>query len=171
MTNPFAELAAFDRLCETLGSELDLTDPANVEALMEGESNLKEMAEALMDDIDEAEVLQKGLSAKIEEFTARKKLHENTIGDAKSWLFKIIERLPEDKRGKRTLRLPTATVSYSTGKQSVVITDELALPIAMMNQKDPTPDKAKIKAALDAGEDVPGAALSNGAPNISIRRR
>jgi hypothetical protein len=171
MPNAFAELAAFDRLCETLGSEMDLTDPAAIDALMEGESQLKEMAEALLDDIDEAEALQKGLAAKIAEFTARQTVHDNAIKNAKAVLFKVMERMPEDKKGKRTLRLATATISYTTGAKRVIITDEEALPFDMMTTSDPRPDKRAIKDELDAGRPVPGAMLGNGEPSVSIRRK
>jgi hypothetical protein len=169
MTDLFGELAAFGRLCETLGSEIDLTDSEAVLALME-ETNIKPAAEALIDDVDEAEALLKGLQAKIDEFTARKTLHENTIKAAKQWLFKIVEQLPP-KKGKRTLRLPTATVSYTAGASKVVITDESALPFDMLSTTDPTPDRKAIRAELDAGRAVPGAVLSNGEPTISIRRK
>ena len=170
MPDIYRNLAAFDDLCRQMSESVDLTDAESVEALME-ETNLKPMAEALLSDIDEAEVLQKGLQAKIDEFTARKTVHDNAVKSAKEWLFKIIERLPEDKRGKRTLRLPTATVSAVAGKQSVVITDAAALPFDMMSTKDPVPDKTAIRAELDAGRAVPGATLSNGTPSISIRRK
>ncbi|MGH1478797.1 MAG: siphovirus Gp157 family protein [Geminicoccales bacterium] len=171
MPNAFAELAAFDRLCETMGSDLDLTDPTTIDALMEGESQLKEMAGALLDDIDEAEVLQKGLNAKIDEFKARQTVHANLIKSAKSVLFKVIEKLPPDRKGKRTLRLATATIAYTAGSKKVVITDEDALPFDMMSTSDPTPDNKAIKEELDAGRAVSGAMLSNGEPSISIRRK
>ncbi len=171
MPNAFAELAAFDRLCETLGTDLDLTDPTTIDALMEGETQLKELAGALLDDIDEAEVLQKGLKAKTDEFQARQTVHDNTIKSAKSLLFKVIEKLPPDKKGRRTLRLATATISYTAGTKKVVITDEDELPFDMMSASDPKPDKKAIKEELDAGRAVSGAMLSNGEPSISIRRK
>jgi hypothetical protein len=169
--NAFAELVAFDRLLERIGSDVDLTDPEAVNALMEGESNLKEMAEALLDDLDEADILAKGLAGKIAELESRKTVHDNQIKAVKAVLFKVIERLPPDNKGKRTLRLATATISYTAGASKVVITDESALPFDMLSTTDPTPDRKAIRAELDAGRAVPGAVLSNGEPTISIRRK
>lgn len=64
------------------------------------------------------------------------------------------------------------TVSIASAPAAVVITDAGAIPAAYIRTTE-APDKAAIRKAIEAGEDVPGAVLSrgNGAPVLSIRKR
>lgn len=64
--------------------------------------------------------------------------------------------------------LPEATVSVGKGRAGVEIVDESLLPDNVVKLKR-EPDKTAIKAALDAGEDVPGAALRLGGETITVR--
>ncbi|RRY11378.1 hypothetical protein EGJ58_06865 [Brucella anthropi] len=64
--------------------------------------------------------------------------------------------------------LPEATVSIGKGRSGVEIVDESLLPDNVVKLKR-EPDKTAIKAALDAGEDVPGAALRVGGETITVR--
>jgi len=68
----------------------------------------------------------------------------------------------------RKFELPQATLSVRAGSQSVIISDEAAIPESMIRIKR-EPDKAKIKDALKAGDDVPGAILSNGGETLNVR--
>ena len=68
----------------------------------------------------------------------------------------------------RKAPLQEATLSLRDGSPKVVITDEAALPEEFVRWKS-EPDKTAIKEALSAGQDVPGAALSNGTPTVSLR--
>lgn len=64
------------------------------------------------------------------------------------------------------------TVSIASAPAAVVITDANAIPAAFIRTTE-APDKAAIRKAIEAGDDVPGAVLSrgNGAPVLSIRKR
>lgn len=64
--------------------------------------------------------------------------------------------------------LPEATVSIGKGRAGVEIVDEALLPDNVVKLKR-EPDKTAIKAALDAGEDVPGAVLREGQPSVTVR--
>jgi Siphovirus Gp157 len=63
---------------------------------------------------------------------------------------------------------PDFTASIRMGQPAVVITDESALPAAFVRTKT-EPEKTLIAAALKAGQDVPGAALTNQTPSIQVR--
>lgn len=63
------------------------------------------------------------------------------------------------------IRYGAMQASVGRGTPSVVITDEAAIPPAMMRT---APDKAAILAQLKAGKHIPGATLSNAAPRLSI---
>lgn len=64
--------------------------------------------------------------------------------------------------------LPEATVSIGKGRAGVEIVDETLLPDNVVKMKR-EPDKTAIKAALDAGDDVPGAVLREGQPSVTVR--
>jgi len=59
------------------------------------------------------------------------------------------------------------SVSLSAGRPGVVVTDEAALPDAY-TKIERVPDRAAIKAALEAGEVVPGAELANAMPQMRV---
>jgi hypothetical protein len=65
---------------------------------------------------------------------------------------------------------PDFSVSISAGSPSVQIIDAGALPDAFV-VTERRPDKVVISAALKAGQEVPGATLSNSGPRITIRTR
>lgn len=170
-SNPFTELARFDELCRRHGSVLDLTDEEMVDALMTGETDLKEIAEALIADLDELEVQQAGLKTKIDEFSQRKLAFDGQAERVRAVLFKVLERMPVDAKGKRSLKLPTATLTYKAGTPKVVVTCERDVPFDLMRKKPPEPDLKAILDELKAGVPVPGAQLSNGVPSLQIRRK
>lgn len=62
------------------------------------------------------------------------------------------------------------SVSVSAGRPGVVMTDEAALPDAFV-RIERMPDRAAIKHALEAGEVVPGAALQNAMPSLTVRSK
>lgn len=72
--------------------------------------------------------------------------------------------------GLKKAERPRATISVRPGSVSVQITDEAEIPTQLMREKvTRAPDKAAIKAQLEAGETVPGAELVRGAETISVR--
>lgn len=66
------------------------------------------------------------------------------------------------------IELPEATVSFRATPRAVIIADEAAIPDAMWRVKR-EPDKPAIREALQQGEPVPGAYLSNGGRTLAIR--
>jgi hypothetical protein len=53
---------------------------------------------------------------------------------------------------------------------SVHVTDVDALPVIMRREKTVIePDKHALRAALEAGEEIPGAMLSNGMPVLTVK--
>lgn len=62
-------------------------------------------------------------------------------------------------------RVAQGTFSLRVGEPKVEITNEDDLPYRLC-KKTYTPDRAAIKVALERGEDVPGARLTNGNPTL-----
>ena len=70
----------------------------------------------------------------------------------------------------KKVKTPMFTVSLSAAKKRVVILDEDLIPAEFRAEaKTPPPDKAAIKAALEAGTKVPGASLGMGDPTLTVR--
>jgi hypothetical protein len=65
---------------------------------------------------------------------------------------------------------PLATVSIRPGSLSVRIVEEADIPSQLMREKiTRAPDKAEIKAQIEAGVEVPGAVLERGDETVSVR--
>lgn len=72
--------------------------------------------------------------------------------------------------GLRKLATPAGSVSIVPAPARVLITDEAAVPLHWWRQRvTPYLDKAGIRAALQGGQEVPGATLSNRADTIRVR--
>jgi hypothetical protein len=73
--------------------------------------------------------------------------------------------------GRKKVELPDLTASVANGRLGVHISDVNKVPdIYVEVVTERKPDKATIKSAIEAGHDVPGAALKNGADYLTIRK-
>lgn len=77
-----------------------------------------------------------------------------------------------DALGMSKFSDPEFTLSISAGKPKLQIIDDAIIPDRYTEMIMTTsPDKAAIKAALERGEEVPGATMSNGAAVLTVRTR
>jgi|GEM_PF-4809238 len=160
------ELTYFEHLLKKLGDDFDTTDMEAVDALLEGETDLLEMAQSSLDEIDFIEALQIGVETKAKALMERSAKYKAQIGTIKAVLEKITVKMPDQK-----LRLDSATCYMRKGSQSVVIVDQDKIPFDLMRTKDPEPDKTAIAELLKAEKAVDGCTLSNGAPSFQIKRK
>lgn len=97
-------------------------------------------------------------------YSAREKTFTDRIARGRTALLTFMQEL-----GLRSMPLPEGTVIVSAGKPSLNgETDPAALPDDLVRIKR-EPDKTAIRAALEAGREVPGYALGNATPTLSIR--
>ena len=75
-----------------------------------------------------------------------------------------------DAMGERKVQHPFATVSRTKPRARVVIEDEHQIPTQLMKVKK-SPDLTAIKAQMDAGEYVPGAAIALGNEGVTVRSK
>lgn len=101
----------------------------------------------------------------MDDLKARKKRHEDRAARLRSIALWAMQ-----EAGIQKIPAPDMSISISKGRTSVVITDVNALPLGFA-EFEPKPDKTKIKEALEAGNAIAGAELSNGQPTLSIRTR
>jgi hypothetical protein len=119
------------------------------------------------------------LSRIVRKIGATKALRDGTI-EYRNELDERIARLERREYALRALifkvmntaelkkaELAEATLSIRAGQQKVVVVNEDELPEEFIRVKR-EPDKVRIKAALTAHEQVPGAALSNAEPLLAI---
>lgn len=103
------------------------------------------------------------IGERAKELVARKDRYTRRKDAMRALLLRLLKAADLNK-----VSLPEATVSVSKGRAGVEIVDETLLPDNVIKLKR-EPDKTAIKAALDAGEDVPGAVLREGQPSVTVR--
>lgn len=132
---------------------------------IEGETSAFEFLSRLVRKIGATQALAGGTAEYIGELQERKARLERREMALRSLIFKVMNTADIKKA-----ELPEATLSVRSGTPKVVLTNEKELPPEFVRIKK-EPDKQRIKAALVAGEHVPGAALSNAEPTLAILTR
>ena len=145
---------------DILGDDED----AKLDAI-EGETDLLETVDIALNRILLLESLEEGL-----------KIHANNISDRRSRMKKQAEFLRTAigvalaQSDITSLELPMATLSRKAVPVSAIITEEADLPSEFLKTEVKV-DKSAVLKALKAGDEVPGATLSNGGETIQIRKR
>lgn len=156
-----AELNDALKLRQQLGEDCD---PKLLLDTIEGETNLAEACVFVLEQTHEDEILIEGLDAKIKELQVRKGRMEKSVADRRTIILMAM-----DRAGLHTIRSPLGTLSVRPTAPKATITDEAVIPARFFKPQDPKLDKAAVLDALKAGEAVPGASLSNGGIQLSIR--
>lgn len=183
--DPIKEAKALSAIREAVG--LDASDEALVLDTAEGETSLLEALDAMLGAIMNDEVMVEGLAVVISDLAKRKGRFEQRIRTSRA----IVEQAMTIAELAK-LERPTATLSVSARAPSLQVLEESEIPARYWKAGAPTLDKkaltadlrerAKALAAIPAeAEDraerlsalppeIPGVALSNGAPSLTIRR-
>ncbi|UYT54129.1 siphovirus Gp157 family protein [Brucella sp. MAB-22] len=111
----------------------------------------------------DANSMMLAIGERAKELAARKERYARRKDAMRALLLRLLKAADLTK-----VSLPEATVSIGKGRAGVEIVDESLLPDNVVKLKR-EPDKTAIKAALDAGEDVPGAVLQEGQPSVTVR--
>lgn len=155
-------------MIETVSAELrdmlgDDFDPETFWDSLDGETDALDLVGALIRQRVEAQTGEAAAKDAAGIYTARAK----RMADRQKAIAKALGSIL-DATGERKVAHPLGTVSRTAGRLSVEITDEAAVPtqLCKMIRK---PDTAAIKAQLDAGETVPGAALVRGPDGVTVR--
>lgn len=111
----------------------------------------------------EAEDLASQAHLRAQEIAERKARYKKRSEALRDTAFQLMAAL--ELRRRETGQF---TASVRSTPPKVVITDETALPPAMVRTRT-EPDKLLIAAALKAGGEVPGAAMSNSGETLAVR--
>lgn len=150
--------AVADEIRAILGEDFD--EQTFIETL-DGETDLNELIGALIVQRAGAKAHEDAARVVADVFSARAGRKAERVKAFSLALRAILDAIGEDK-----IKHPLGTVSRIAPRASVEITDERDVPRQLCRF---SPDKAAIKAALEAGETVPGAALTMGKPGVSVR--
>lgn len=138
---------------------------------IEGETSLLEAVAECVNEIDECDIQEAGLKAKIAELEGRLK----TVGNRKDRIRALIEQamLQTDQM---SMKLPTATLSLSKRAPGLIVTDEADIPAKYwVDQPRPAPKLDKKALTADLREEnagpIPGATLDNGSFSLTVRRK
>lgn len=129
----------------------------------EGETDLAPLMSRLVRIRQERLARAEGLNTYIGDLTSRRDREAHGADGIKKLMVQLMtaSQLPK-------LVLAEATISLINGRETVSITDIDALPQGTFSLER-KPDKAAIKALIDAGEDVPGAGIVRGDPSLAVR--
>lgn len=148
------------QLVEMLGEDFDAETFWDT---LDGETDALDLMDHILVSMQEDEAMAVAIKAQVDELAARQRRIAARAAAKKKSLGAIL-----DATGQKKAERPRGTVSRLAGRLSVQITDEAAVPTQLCKTVV-TPDKAAIKAQIDAGEEVPGASLVRGEDTVSVR--
>ena len=133
---------------------------------LEGESDAMEAVSRLLRWMNERQATAQSLKTLEADYAARRKRFEEAVKSARGALARFM-----DETGLSKIERPEATLSMRQGSPSVIYPADLdpeTLP-EKFRRWTCEADKAAIKDAMLAGEEVPGLTLSNGGTSLAVR--
>lgn len=143
------------------------TDEQCLTDTLAGVSRFEDQAAVVLQAIADFDALCAGIEQRLADLKARKERISHRSERLRDMLLSAMIAT-----GRNKLTLPDATVSVAKSAKSVIVLNpDIIPPGYMVTPPAPPakPDKKAIKAALDAGETVPGCTLSNDGHTLKIR--
>ena len=132
---------------------------------LDGETNAVDLIDTFLAGVQDDEALAEAIKAQEAALKARRERIEMRA-QAKRRTLGLILRAANMTKAER----PRGTVSVRPGNLSVRIVNEEDVPSQLMRVKTTlSPDKAAIKAQIEAGEKVPGCELVRGDDVVTVR--
>ena len=158
-----AAQSALSRLQAT--GDVDMDEAAALTVLAEEAPDIDVVLVRLLRAMGEANATVEALEQRVLDLHARKARYSSQRDEYRRTVFAILDAL-----GVRKWKSAEFTVSVTDGRPGVVITDESALPDAFV-RVERTPNKTAIKEAMERGEVVPGAEMTNGFAQMTVRTK
>lgn len=132
---------------------------------LDGETDALDLLDAEISAVQSDEALAKAIKSCESDLKTRRERIEMRADAHRKNLRLILGAIGISKAER-----PAATVSIRPGTLSVRITDEAEIPSQLMRETvTRAPDKAAIKAQIEAGETVPGAEMARGDDVLTVR--
>lgn len=159
------EMIALEAIKE--GSRVLLLDEEELLLIAESETNLLEAIDNLVRwDLIDAGLIS-GLKETIAAIQARKARFEVRKIARRALIEQAMTILQQ-----KTLRRPAATLTLADRAPAVVIDNEEEIPAQFFDEKtELVLAKDRIREALEANQEVPGAHMSNGSVTLTVRTR
>jgi hypothetical protein len=138
-------------------------DETALRDLLDGETDVYDVLRRMVRFVLDSEALAGAAKERIEKLSERKARFEKRAQAGRGAVLAMMDAL-----GDRKITDAEFTVSLRDGHAAVFITDEAALPEQFVKVTR-APMKTEIGKALKAGEEVAGAVLANGMPQLTIR--
>lgn len=142
-------------------------DDEDFAVILEAETDVPEMIRRMLRRARYTKALAEGCKPLIDEIKHRQDRLEKKAKGLQMAAYHMMRHI-----GTSKIEAPDFTASFRAVPPSVEIEDEGLIPSQLMREKvERAPDKAAIKAALEQGEQVPGARLSEPGQTLSVRGR
>lgn len=154
-------------LIEAIASELAeyRDDDEAFWTTLDGETDALDLLDTFLAGMQDDETLAEAIKAQETALKMRRERIEMRATAKKRVLGQILAAA-----GMKKAERPRGTVSIRPGNLSVRIVNEDDVPSQLVREKiTRAPDKAAIKAQIEAGEKVPGCELERGADVVSVR--
>lgn len=185
--DPVREAQAVTAIRAGLASLGEAEDAELLTDTIEGQTQLFEVIDVVLERMLSAEVMIEGIEAIESKLGARKTRYEQRLKSDRALLEQAMTIADLAK-----IERATATLTLSARAPSLSVTEESEIPAQFWKPGNPTLDRKSLAAALKEREkvlaslpedadaraealaalppEIPGATLSNGAPSITIRR-
>lgn len=131
---------------------------------LEGEVDNFEAARRVVRWMHEQDAAEGSCKSLAETYRARANMFGHRVERARASLVDFLNEV-----GVRSMPLPEATITVKAGVRALVGDADVAnLPEQFVRVKR-EPNRSAIKAAIEAGQTVPGFSLSNAAPSLQVR--
>ena len=151
--------AAADAIRDQMGEGFD---DETFEGTLEGETNVMDLLDWAIRKRAERRAMAEAVAALIVGYGKKQAAHEHAADGLRDLAGAILAAT-----GQAKIKRPGGTVSFAEGRVSVAITAADDVPTQLCRVTK-TPDKTAIRAAIEAGEQVPGAELVKGPTSVRI---
>lgn len=158
------ETEAAQRLKDKLATVYGTDDADTVRDMVEAETSLHEAIARATLELAAVEGEKDGIEIAIAKLKERLTRHCRKAEGIREAIQAAMETAE-----LASLKTPCATLSMRASPPRVEITDQALIPALFFKQPPPVLDKKAVADALKAKEAVPGCALSNQPPALSIR--
>lgn len=165
--NMYADIQALRSTMDALFLEFpELAEDEQFRAdVLEGETNIQDVLTRLVNVSRDAETMAEAVKARKQEIGERQNRFERKAEAARKLILSVMEKADLPK-----IQLTEATLSMRVLPPAPIVQDADALPDNCV-RIERKPDMKAIKAELEGGREVPGIAMSNGRPSLTIRTK
>ena len=160
------EMTKYEELGRRLTKEFPDLDDETLRDTLEGLTSLPEMIAEIVRSalIDEAMVA--GLKDRVKQMKSRLARLDTRAERKRSLAAEILSEADIPK-----ITAPDFTISMRSSPPAVVVISEADIPKAFWKEQPAKLDRQALLANLKSGQHVPGVALSNRKPNLSVRTK